>query len=136
VPPAPVPPDVDAFLRRPNPAIVASLRSDGSPHTAATWYDWDGERVYLNMDHTRARLAWMRRDGRVALTVLSLEDWYEHVSLLGRIVGMEDDDDKSGIDRLAVRYRGEPYPNRTSPRVGAWMKVERWHGWDHGRPWG
>src|SRR5262249_59310658 len=76
MPPTPVPADVDAFLRQPNPAVVASLRPDGSPHTAATWYDWDGERVYLNMDHTRLRLRFMRRDGRIAVTVLHLHYSY------------------------------------------------------------
>ena len=38
LPPLPLPPEIDEFLRLPNPAVVASLRSDGSPHTVATWY--------------------------------------------------------------------------------------------------
>jgi PPOX class probable F420-dependent enzyme len=133
MPPTPVPADVDAFLRQPNPAVVASLRPDGSPHTAATWYDWDGERVYLNMDHTRLRLRFMRRDGRIAVTVLDLEDWYRQVSLMGRIVRMEDDHDLAGIDRLSIRYRGAPYATRDSARVGAWMVVDAWAGWDSSR---
>ena len=41
MPRMPVPPEVSEFLARPNPAIVATLRPDGSPHTAATWYDWE-----------------------------------------------------------------------------------------------
>lgn len=56
MPRAPVPPDVDEFLRRPNPAIVASLRRDGSPHTVATWYAWEENRVLLSMDESRLRL--------------------------------------------------------------------------------
>jgi PPOX class probable F420-dependent enzyme len=135
VPPVPLPPDVDAFLRRPNPAVIATLRPDGAPHTAATWYDWDGEAIFLNMDGSRARLPWMRRDGRVALTVLDAESWYVHASLLGRVTRIEDDPDLSGIDRLSLRYRGQPYRNRTSPRVSAWMTVERWHGWTAAGLW-
>lgn len=56
MPRTPVPPDVDEFLSRPNPATIATLRPDGSPHSAATWYDWDGGRVLVNMDATRLRL--------------------------------------------------------------------------------
>src|SRR5437867_10068504 len=100
MPPTPVPPDVDAFLRRPNPAVVASLRGDGSPHTVATWYDWEDSRVLLNMDETRLRLRFMRRDPRVALTVLDAEGWYRHVSLLGHAVSIEDDRELRDIDRL------------------------------------
>jgi PPOX class probable F420-dependent enzyme len=86
MPSAPVPAEVDEFLRRPNPAVVASVRGDGSPHTVATWYDWDDNRALLNMDETRLRLRFMRRDPRVALTVLDAEGWYRHVSLLGQAV--------------------------------------------------
>ena len=53
-----------------NPAVVATLRPDGSPHTAATWYLWDGANVLLNMDDSRLRLGFMRGDPRVALTAL------------------------------------------------------------------
>jgi len=39
MPKPPVPPSVDALLRHPNAAVMASTRPDGSPHTVATWYD-------------------------------------------------------------------------------------------------
>ena len=70
MPPTPVPPEIEAFLREPNPAVVATLRADGSPHSVATWYDWVDGLILLNMDATRARLGHLRRDPRVSLTVL------------------------------------------------------------------
>jgi len=88
MPHVPVPPDVDDFLRRPNPAVVASLRRDGSPHAVVTWYAWENNRVLLSMDESRLRLRFMRRDPRVALTVLDREGWHRHVGLLGRIVAI------------------------------------------------
>jgi PPOX class probable F420-dependent enzyme len=134
VPPVPVPPEVDAFLARANPAVVATLRADGSPHTVPTWYDWDAGRVLLNMATTRLRLGQMRRDPRIALTALG-EDWYRHVSLLGRVVSIEDDPDLVDIDRLAQRYTGRPFGRREAKRVSAWVEVDRWHGWEGGGPW-
>ncbi len=130
MPEAPVPPEVDAFLRKPNPAVIAALRPDGSPHSVATWYDWEGGRVLVNMDESRLRLRFMRRDPRVSLTVLDEDSWYTHVSLLGRVVSLEDDPDLAGIDRLAIRYTGKPFSRREAKRVNAWIEVERWHGWD------
>ena len=135
MPRVPVPPDVDEFLSQPNPAIVATLRADGSPHTAATWYDWDGGRVLLNMDESRVRLGYLRRDPRAALTVLDSANWYRHVSLIGRVVSIEDDDDLADIDRLARRYTGNPYRRRDRKRVSAWLEPERWHGWSGGDSW-
>jgi PPOX class probable F420-dependent enzyme len=133
--PTPVPPDVDEFLRRPNPAVVASLRTDGSPHTVATWYDWDGDHVLLNMDEDRLRLRFMSRDERIALTILDEEDWARHISLLGRVVALEEDVELRDIDRLAVRYTGQPFRRRDRCRFSAWVLVDAWHGWDGPGPW-
>ena len=87
--------------------------------------------MLVNMEDTRLRLGFMRRDPRVALTVLGsgTDDWYRHVSLLGRIVSIEDDPSLADIDRLAVRYTGRPFRTRDATRVSAWMEPERWHGW-------
>ena len=134
MPRVPVPPEVDEFLAQPNPAVVATVRPDGSPHTVPTWYDWDAGRVLLNMEATRLRLAHMRRDPRVALTAL-WEDWYRHVSLIGRVVSIEGDPDLADIDRLAVRYTGRPFSRRNAKRVSAWVEIERWHGWEGAGPW-
>ncbi len=130
MPEPPVPPEVDAFLRKPNPAVIATLRPDGSPHTVATWYDWEDGRVLVNMDESRLRLRFMRRDPRVSLTVLDEASWYTHVSLLGRVVSIEEDPTLEGIDRLALHYTGKPFRNRDAKRFNAWIEVERWHGWD------
>jgi PPOX class probable F420-dependent enzyme len=136
VPRVPVPPDVDEFLSRPNPAVVATLRPDGSPHAVATWYDWEDGRVLLNMDASRLRLRFMRDDPRVALTVLDDGSCYRHVSLIGRVVSIADDPELVDIDRLARRYTGRPFGTRDEPRVSAWVEPDRWHGWHAGGAWG
>jgi PPOX class probable F420-dependent enzyme len=130
MPELPFPDHVRALLAKPNPAVVSTLRSDGQPVSVATWYLLeDDDRVLLNMDHSRVRLRHLRRDPRLTLTVLDEASWYTHVSLLGRVDEIVEDPDLSGIDRLSNHYGGRDYPNRDSPRVNAWMSVERWHGW-------
>lgn len=135
MPPVPVPPDVDEFLKQPNAAVIATLRADGSPHTAATWYDWENGRVLLNMDASRVRLGYMRRDPRVSLTVIDLEQWYRQVTLMGRVVSIADDPDLADIDRLARRYTGHEYRIRDRSSVSAWVEPESWYGWNGGRLW-
>jgi len=128
VPRVPVPPEVDAFLAEPNPAVVATVRPDGTPHTAATWYDWEDGRVLLNMDESRLRLGYLRANPSVSLTVLA-DNWYRHVTLLGRVVSIEEDEGLRDIDRLALRYTSNRYRDRERRRFSAWMEPARWYSW-------
>jgi PPOX class probable F420-dependent enzyme len=121
--------DVRKFLDRPNPAVIATVRPDGQPVSVATWYLLDGDRLLVNMDAGRKRLAHLREDPRVSLTVLDLDSWYTHVSVQGRVVEWRDDGDLADIDRLARQYGRERYPNRERPRVSAWIEVDHVHGW-------
>lgn len=129
MPRVPVPDDVAEFLAQPNPAVVGTVRPDGSPHTAATWYDWENGRVLLNMEDTRLRLGYLRANPRVSLTVLAADDWYHHVSLIGRVASIEEDVELRDIDRLALRYTGKPYRKRDRARFSAWLEPEQWHAW-------
>ena len=125
----PLPEAAIAMLRKPNPAVIATLRSDGQPVTAATWYLWDEGRVLVNMDEGRVRLNHIRKDPRVSLTVTDSEDWYTHVTLIGHVAETRDDEDLSDIDRCAQHYRGQQYPVRDRKRVTAVIEIDRWHGW-------
>lgn len=129
MPRVPVPPEIDAFLAQPNPAVVGTVRPDGTPHTAATWYDWEGGRVLLNMDESRLRLGHLRENPSCALTVLGANDWYRQVTLLGRVVSIEEDAGLRDIDRLSIRYTRRPYGNRESRRFSAWLEPARWSSW-------
>ena len=129
MPEPPLPDPVRDLLAKPNPAVLATVRSDGQPVTVATWYLLDGDRILFNMDHTRARIKHIRARPAVSLTVLDADNWYTHVSLIGVVEEMKDDVGHTDIDRLSRHYTGRAYPDRESPRVSAWMRIERWHGW-------
>ncbi|MFD5447985.1 PPOX class F420-dependent oxidoreductase [Streptomyces sp. NPDC003470] len=126
----PLPPEAVDLLRRPNPCVMATLRSDGSPVSTPTWYLWEDDgRVLISLDEGRVRLKHLRRDPRVTLTVLDGDDWYTHVTLIGRVTETRDDEGLADIDRLSTHYTGNSYPDRVRARVSAWIEVERWHGW-------
>ena len=123
--------DVRAFLDAANPAVISTVRPDGQPVSVATWYLLDGDRILVNMDGGRKRLDYLREDPRVSLTVMGTDNWYDHVSIQGRVVEWRDDDDLSDIDRLARQYGRDRYHKRERPRVSAWIEVERSHTWGH-----
>ena len=133
MPTPPLPDDVRAFLAEPNPAVITTLRGDGHPVSVATWYLLDGDRILVNMDATRRRLGHLRADPRVSLTALGKDSWYTHVSAVGRVVELVDDEGLADIDRLSQHYRGRPYPDRESPRVSGWIEIERYSGWGRQR---
>lgn len=111
MPRGPLPSALDRFLREARPAVVATLRPDGTPTTAPVWYDWADGKLLLSMDAEGPRASNLRSDPRVALTVLG-SSWYDHVSVRGRVVELRDDPEFADLDRLSYRYSDAPYPDR------------------------
>jgi PPOX class probable F420-dependent enzyme len=129
MPRPPLPDGVQEFLAKPNPAVIATVRPDGSAHAVPTWYEWADGHVLVNMDASRARLEHMRREGRVAVTVLDEDDWYSYVLVTGTVVEIRPDPDLADIDRLAQRYAGRPHRDRLRRSVTALIEPSRWYAW-------
>ncbi|MBS42402.1 MAG: PPOX class F420-dependent enzyme [Nocardioides sp.] len=125
----PLPADATALLEKPNPAVMATIRSDGAPVSTPTWYLWEDGAVLLNLDGDRARLQHLRRDPRVTLTVLDESSWYTHVTLIGHVSEIRADEGLADINRISRHYTGGDYPEQGRERFTAVMTVDRWHGW-------
>jgi PPOX class probable F420-dependent enzyme len=128
MPSVPLPPELERFVAAARPAVVGTVRPDGSPVTSAVWYGWDKGRVLLSMDADGPRIRNLRNNPRVALTILG-ESWYDQVSLLGAVAEVRDDPDLADLDTLSIRYDGVPYPERDIRCVSVLVAVERWHTW-------
>jgi PPOX class probable F420-dependent enzyme len=127
MPRAPLPDELVEFLAKPRMAVVGTVRDDGSPVTTPCWYGLEPDgRLVLSMDEESYRLRHLRAHPRLALTVLG-DDWYSHVSILGRAVEDRPDTDLADIDALSHRYLGEPYEDRTYRGVTVLAEIERWH---------
>jgi PPOX class probable F420-dependent enzyme len=127
---SPLTDDARTMLAKPNPAVICTVRSDGQPVSAATWYLLrDDDQVLVNMDVARKRLNHLRNDPRVSLTVIDDSDWYTHLTVIGHVTDIYDDEGLADIDALSRHYRGAEYPDRKRPRVSALIAVDRVHGW-------
>lgn len=129
VPNSPLSESAREMLSKANPAVICTVRKDGQPVSAATWYLLRGDQVLVNMDEGRVRLNHLRNDPRVSLTVIDDGDWYTHVTVIGRVTEMYDDEGLADIDALSRQYTGEPYGNRDRARVSALITVDRVSGW-------
>jgi PPOX class probable F420-dependent enzyme len=129
MPKPPIPSEFVEVLKRPNPAVMGTVRPDGTPVTVATWYLWDDSgRVLLNLDSSRKRLAHMRANPRVSLTVLDNDSWYRTITLYGSVT-LVDDSDQKDVDRLTQHYTGGSWTERGQQRVSAWLDVESYYIW-------
>ena len=94
-----------------NFAAVATLMPDGSPQVSIVWIDSDGKHVIFNTAEGRTKAINLRRDPRVAVSVMNSENPYQQVMIRGRVVEMTHEGADAHVDRLAKKYLGvDKYP--------------------------
>ncbi|MFD1722298.1 TIGR03618 family F420-dependent PPOX class oxidoreductase [Amnibacterium endophyticum] len=123
----PLPRDVVALLEKPNPAVVATVRRDGAPVSAAVWYLWDDGDLLLTMGAASPRRSHLQRDRRLTLTVLDAAGWYRQVTLHGEVVELADDPDRAVIDRLSRHYDGRDFADAGQAHAFARVRVVGWN---------
>jgi PPOX class probable F420-dependent enzyme len=106
-------------------AQLATLMSDGSPHVAPVWVDFDGQYIVINSAKGRVKDRNMRRDPRVALDLLDPDNPYRHLSIRGRVTEITEKGADEHIDKQAKKYMGQDrYPYRAPGEVRVLYKIE------------
>lgn len=100
------PEQIDAYLREPRIADLATLNADGSPHIAPVWYRYDGEVVKVFTQTTAVKVRNIRRDPRVALSVAAQQAPYGYVIVNGA-ASISDDGIPDEVRAMAIHYKGE-----------------------------
>jgi PPOX class probable F420-dependent enzyme len=103
-----------------NLAHLATLRRDGSPHVTPVWIDLDqDDHLLINTCEGRDKLAHVRRDPRVALSISSRQSDRRAVWISGRVVETTTQGAAEHAHRMAERYRAclEPGKVRVLIRV-------------------
>ena len=99
------------LFRGKNWGTVVTLRADGSPHATPVWIDTDGEHVIFNTAAGRAKERHLRRDPRIAVTVLPADNQQAGYVTVSGTAEIVDEGAVDHIDRLAQKYLGEEkYP--------------------------
>ena len=103
----------ERYLAQPHDAVLATVRQDGAPAAVPCWYSYSEGRIFLSMGAEAKRLRNIRRDPRVALSVLA-NDPPRHISLSGVAIAVRPDPDLEDIDLLSHHYRGREWDERGS----------------------
>ena len=128
MPKPPLPDNAVEMLKKPNPAVMAVGRADGTPITAPTWYLWEDGKIVLNFQADRKRLEHIRANPKVSLSVLDEASWYTHLTVHGTVT-LQDDPGLVDIDRISTHYTGRPYPVRDHARVTGYLDIAAYVGW-------
>lgn len=92
-------------------AHLATVAADGRPQVTPVWFDFDGTYIRVNSAKGRAKDKHMRRDARVALSVLDPDNAYRYLEVGGKVVEITEAGAADHIDSLAKTYMGvEKYP--------------------------
>jgi nitroimidazol reductase NimA-like FMN-containing flavoprotein (pyridoxamine 5'-phosphate oxidase superfamily) len=115
---------------------MGTVHEDGAASTVPCWYRYSDARIYLTMDQDARRLANLRRDPRVSITVIvSPTRPFAHVWLSGRAAEFNDDTDLSNLNLMYQIYTGgPPAPDRTDIPVAVAVDIERWYAYGVARP--
>jgi PPOX class probable F420-dependent enzyme len=92
-------------------AHLATLMPDGQPQVTPVWFDFVDGHVRINSAKGRAKDKNMRRDPRVALSILDPDNAYRYLEIRGKVVHITEDGAVAHIDALAKKYMGlDTYP--------------------------
>lgn len=121
------PEELDEFLRSERMCRVGTINGDGSPHTSALWFAWDGKSIWLTSLVKSQRWVNLMRDPRISVLVDAGHGYGElqGVELNGSVVTVGE-----------VPRTGEAVPELETPErlfgdkyVGGAFGHDRRHAW-------
>ena len=109
--------DVRPLPEAPNYVHLSTLRADGRPRNHVVWAGLEGERVLSCTSDWTWKAKDMRRDPRVALSVIDRDNPYRMAALQGRVIEERPDEDCLLMNPISIKYTGAPFPSRGPDRV-------------------
>jgi PPOX class probable F420-dependent enzyme len=106
-------------------ATLATLMPDGSPQVTPVWVDFDGEHVLVNSARGRQKDKNMKRDAKVALTIIDPDNPYRYLEVRGKVADVTENGADEHIDKMAKKYLGkDKYPGRRADEVRVLYKIQ------------
>jgi PPOX class probable F420-dependent enzyme len=92
-------------------AHVATIGSRGEPQSTPVWIGWDGQYIRFSQTRRQQKYRNLRRDPRIALSLVDPSNPYRYLEVRGLVVAFEDDPDRAFVDSMARKYLGvDRYP--------------------------
>lgn len=99
------------LFQKPAFGSFTTLMPDGSPQTTPVWVDFIDGKIVVNTALGRQKDKNVRRDPRVAVTLIDPENPYRYMEVRGQVDEITTDGAASHIDKMAKKYIGQDkYP--------------------------
>ena len=109
-------------------ASLATLMPDGQPQVTPVWCDVEGDLVIINTAKGRQKDRNLRRDPRVALSIIDPDNPYRYLELRGRVAEITEQGAAAHIDKMAKKYLGvDKYPYKNQDEVRVIFKIQPEH---------
>jgi PPOX class probable F420-dependent enzyme len=109
-------------------ATLGTLMPDGRPQVTPVWIDLEGNFVVFNSAKGRQKDKNVRRDPRVALSIVDPDNPYRYLEIRGRVAEITEHGANEHIDKLAKKYLGvDKYPYGRPGEVRVMYKVQPEH---------
>jgi PPOX class probable F420-dependent enzyme len=107
------------LIDRSNFAHLATLMSDGSPHSAPVWIAREGDLLLICTEASSLKGKNTQRDPRVSISIVDFKNPYEEAQMRGRVVERRPDPQLKYYDLMSQKYINKqwPYRNEKSPIV-------------------
>lgn len=106
-------------------AHLATLMPDGSPQVTPVWVDYQHGYILVNTARGRQKDRNIRRDPRVAVSVMDPDNPYRYLQVRGRVVEITEEGADAHIDMLAHKYLGqEKFSSRRPGEVRVIYKIQ------------
>jgi general stress protein 26 len=105
------------LLDKPIACVLGLIGNDGRVNLTPMWFDYDRDKVLLNIATHRKKVEWVRNNGRLSMVIVNPENAYHWVSIKSTIAReILEDDPVEGkwvteqLDRIWTKYTGQPPP--------------------------
>jgi PPOX class probable F420-dependent enzyme len=124
--PAPntIPDELRDIFDEPALAHVSYLNRKGQIVTYPMWVDLDGDHVLVSSPIGSRKGQSLRERDQVAVSVVSTKNPWHWVSVSGRVIDIQPDNNLEFIDRMSQKYVGSDYQRRT-PREIFTIAIDR-----------
>ena len=106
-------------------AHIATIGPSGAPQVSPVWIGWDGTHLRFSQSPNAQKLKNLRRDARVAISIVDPTNDLRYLEVRGRVVDIEDDPTYSFLNEMSRKYWDlEPYPHQEEGSVPVVIVIE------------
>lgn len=113
--------DLDPIYRQlmdePVTAVLAVMGGDGRPRLTPVWFDYEGDKVLLNIAAHRRKIRWIRGNPELTFLLMNPKNPYHWMSIRATVVDeIHEDDPVRGhrataqVDKIWTKYTGNEPP--------------------------